>query len=226
MTPDQRKQLEEVVNGLLEGDVVLSPEFKTPLLDISSKLDEYIANTSTINIQTITEEEKDKLYADYKDKMKVLYEAFKGTKYNFTLSEEEYKFLRKQICEKLKYNRQDNVIAVRVKENFFKVAEENKIYKAIADETFQVSIDDMTLISHLNSKIELNGINQDNYSFATITEKIGAISRVYEYFDMRGAEISEAIQNWFAGLETSSPEIEEITDSEASIETEEADITK
>ncbi|SRR6266403_533181 len=201
MAPDQKTQLESVVKGLLEGDVILSPEFKTPLVDTITKLEEFIVKVSSLEKDVLTEAEKDILYSEYKELMKTLHDSFKVAKYNFTLTKNEYKFLHKQICRKLKYNRQDNVIALRVKENFFNVADGKDVYQTTILETFQTSIDDLTLISHLNAKIELEGITEENNSFATITEKIGAISRVYEYIDMKGSDISETVINWLSGLE-------------------------
>lgn len=212
MTPDQKSQLESVVKGLLEGDAILSPEFKTPLVETIAKLEEFVSKVSPLGKEAVSEEEKEKLYASYKELMKTLHDSFKATKYNFTLTRDEYKFLHKQIMRKLKYNRQDNVIALRVFDNFFKIAQENNVYSAATTlETFQTSIDDLTLISHLSSKIEVEGVTEDNRSFAAITEKIGAISRVYEYIDMKGSDISETVINWFSGLE---PEAAVLTSSD------------
>src|SRR6266403_1832660 len=163
MAPDQKTQLESVVKGLLEGDVILSPEFKTPLVDTITKLEEFIVKVSSLEKDVLTEAEKDILYSEYKELMKTLHDSFKVAKYNFTLTKD--------------------------------------VYQTTILETFQTSIDDLTLISHLNAKIELEGITEENNSFATITEKIGAISRVYEYIDMKGSDISETVINWLSGLE-------------------------
>jgi hypothetical protein len=212
MKPEQKIQLTQIANNILNSDTVLAPEFKTPLTSAIENLEKFVEKINNIAATEteISDEVKDKLYLEYKDMMQVLYNNFKNTKYNFTLSKDEYKFFHKQICRKLKYDRQDNILALRVRDNFFKVAESKKVYENNAlTETFQLPIEDITIISHLNSKIVLEGITEENVHFSTITEKIGAISRIYEYVDMKGEDTSNEILNWFAGLEQEAVQSEE-----------------
>lgn len=215
MNNDQKIGLSNIVSKLLEDETVLANSFKEPLMSEVSNLENFIISLGNYKNVELDEVKKDELFGEYKGYMKALYENFKVTKYNFTLSEKEFKFLRNQIFRVLKYNRQDNIIALKVRDNFFNLATEAEVYKAGKVETFQISIDDLTLISHLSSKIEIVGMTVDNDNFSAITEKIANVSRVYEYFNMRAEDISEEVTNWFAGLEPEAKIVQQLADDQA-----------
>lgn len=207
MNQEQARIQEEELDKLLESGLLISLEKKEELESFLKKASEIISSPIPNS-----EKGKNKLYTEYKDSMKNYGKTLGETTYNFGLTEDEYKTIRKIIYQELEYDRQDLFIALVVKENFFEVVEKGGQHKKAFKENdvaiFEIDIHDITRISHLIGKYKVKGLNNMAVNYAEVVRKIGDISKVFENFNRRGEEMSEAGANWIHGLEKSDDAVE------------------
>lgn len=201
MTSGQKQVADEQLGSLLDSGIVLA---KTK----SEELQDILDNAHNIITAPMpkTNEEKDKVYAEYKETMMSYGKTLGEVSYTFGLLESEYKLLRNAICKDLEYNRQDLFIAIVVKDNFFDKIEnrngwqQNKFSAKDGLERFDIDIHDTTRISHLLSEFKVKGLTPPALTYANIVRKIGDISKVFEHFNQLGESMSESGGNWVQGL--------------------------
>jgi hypothetical protein len=196
MTEQQQKHIKDT---LLSHEAILTTEAQTLLDSTYDSIAEYLkANKEAIASDNV---QADGMYAEFLKLSQIHGETKKATLYKFTLSLEEYKFIKSTLTRKLKYNRQDVLIAKRAKAQFLDVYEFlPTVTSAQAVETFMVDLEALTLVSYLIGKFEVEGFDKTAENFASVVEKMNNISAVHEYYDARFARILEDGQNWVAGI--------------------------
>jgi hypothetical protein len=64
-----------------------------------------------------------------------------------------------------------------------------------------VNATEITYIYHLISKYKVKGLTKDSFTFSEILVKIGDISKLFNYYDAVGKNLSTDIQNWVTSFE-------------------------
>ena len=66
---------------------------------------------------------------------------------------------------------------------------------------FKVNATELTYIYHLISKWKVKGISSSTFVFAEILQRIGTVSKLFNYYDKFAKYLSEYIQSWITSFE-------------------------
>lgn len=163
-----------------------------------------------------TESEKDSLYKSAQELWKQYAIKLKEIKYNFHLNKSQYKFLTDLILSKLEYDVNTVFFAIELTE-LLGTMKEMKFNNEKDLVILPVNATEITYIYHLISKHKIKGLTKDAYTFANVLKRIGSISKVFNYYDATGKNLSNDIQDWVTSfedgvsLETKSEEVVEAT---------------
>ncbi len=171
--------------------------------EIENNLDNHINSISSYckenNGKGKSTEEKDELYLNSQKLWKNYISDLESTKYNFYLNRDQWKFLTDLILHKLEYDVNTVFFAIELKE-LFEVMKSTK-YKGDEYIPYLVNATEVTYIYHLISKHTVKGLTKDSYLFSEILILIGAISKVFNYYDATGKNIAANIQDWVVTFE-------------------------
>lgn len=177
---------------------ILDSQWESQLDEKIIEVENYIKNN---NGKGSSEEKKDELYKNaqtiWRDYASVLTQA----KYNFFLNRKQYKFLTDLILQKMEYDVNTVFFAIELTELLGKMKEDSH-YKNDEDLiAFPVDATEITYIYHLISKHKVKGLTNNSYVFAQVLRRIGDISKVFNYYDTAGKNLSTEIQNWVMTFE-------------------------
>lgn len=205
MTPEQIEEHKQFVRTLVDSGIIINKEDSATLDKILEDCYAIIENGSYTN-----NEEKDKAYGDYR-KLAMDYGRTLGqTLYNFGLDEDEYKLLKKVIMRDNEYDRQDIHIGLLVKDEYFDKMEsrpnwsKEKFNQGV--EILACDINTTTRISHLFGKYKIKGLGRDAEIFYEISKKIVDVSKIFEYYNNMGEQMSKDAMNWTQGLDDETPQ--------------------
>jgi hypothetical protein len=216
MNENAKRLLEEQTLQLLENNKLISESDKKELQDLTNKIEEiYITKISA------DATEREKQYGEYRELIQSYGKFLGELKYNLTLANDEYLFLKSLILHGLNYDRQNLFVGLLIRDEFFYVVDSEKshnktsLYKNGVDEqTFNLNITEITRISHLSGLFEIKGLDKKADIYASIVKKIGDISKVFEVYNTRGQDLSERGGNWLQGFEvyenTESIDVEQV----------------
>ena len=190
---------------------VIKPETKFKYLDVEynliseeseNLLDERIREVRDYTIENHgkgkTNSEKDNLYLESQKLWKSFIDVLEKTKYNFYLNKDQWKFLTDLILTKLEYDVNSVFFAIELKE-LLSDMKNTKITSEIV--AFPVTATEITYIYHLISTHKVKGLSKDSFLFSEILLKIGSISKIFNYYDATGKNLSSDIQDWVATFE-------------------------
>lgn len=142
-----------------------------------------------------SDKEKDDLYKSAQQLWKNYAAQLRDTKYNFHLNKDQYRFLTDLILQKLEYDVNTVFFAIELTELLgsmkgIKFSNEKDLA------VIPVNATEITYIYHLIAKHKVKGLTKDAYTFANILKRIGSISKIFNYYDTTGKNLSTDIQNW------------------------------
>lgn len=168
------------------------------LLDQSiQKIEDYIKSN---NGSGLTEEQKDVLYSDAQNLWREYYNNLNSTRYNFILNKREYKLLVDIILNKIEYDVNTVFFAIELSDLLREMRDNDDFKKDDDLATFKVDATQITYIYHIISKYTVKGLNKNSYTFANILKKIGAISKVFNYYETSSKNLSVDIQDWIVSM--------------------------
>ena len=148
-----------------------------------------------------TDAEKDELYKTSQMLWQELSVVMTNAKYNFHLNRKQHKFLTDLIFKYLEYDTNTVFFAIELTEligNMKNGARYSSDKDLIA---FPVNATEITYIYHLISEHKVKGLTNAAYYFAQVLRRIGAISKVFNYYDATAKNLSTEIQDWVASFE-------------------------
>jgi len=171
--------------------------------EMENNLDNHINSISSYckenNGKGKSTKEKDELYLNSQKLWKNYISDLESTKYNFYLNKDQWKFLTDLVLNKLDYDVNTVFFAIELKE-LFDVMKSSK-YKGDEYIAYSVNATEVTYIYHLISKYTVKGLTKDSYLFSEILILIGAISKLFNYYDATGKNIASNIQDWVVTFE-------------------------
>jgi len=184
----------------LENDVeniIITPEYESPLDSKLQGVEEFMKANGG---KGKSESEKDELYKQSQQLWQDLALCLRDTKYNFHLNRPQWKFLTDLVLVKLEYDVNTVFFAIELTDllGSMKDVKYSNDKDLIA---FPVNATEITYIYHLISKHNVKGLSKDSYTFAQILKRIGAISKVFNYYDTTIKNLSTEIQDWITSLE-------------------------
>lgn len=144
--------------------------------------------------------EKDELY----NKAQVIWKEYSNllqeTKYHFNLDKAQWKFLTNLILNNIEYDVNTVFLAIELTE-LFGTMKERKYSNDYELTAFDVNATEVTYIYHLISTHKVKGLTKDAYTFSQILRKIGDVSKVFNYYETVGKNLSSDVQDWVAAFE-------------------------
>jgi hypothetical protein len=147
------------------------------------------------------DEEKDTLYRDAQVLWKEYADGMKTAKYNFQLNRPQWKFLTDLLLSKLEYDVNTVFFAIELVDLLGSMRETGKYTNDKDLNEFQVNATEITYIYHLISNHKMKGLTRDAFLFSEVLVKIGNISKLFNYYDAVGKNLSTEIQDWVATFE-------------------------
>jgi hypothetical protein len=167
--------------------------------NLDAKYQAVLDFTKNNNGKDKTDLEKDNLYKDAQQLWADYTNALKSTKYNFNLNRTQWKYLSDLIQGKLEYDINTVFIAIELTEVLGTMREDSKIFNNDNDSfAFLVNATEITYIYHLIAEHKVKGLTKDTYTFSEILKRIGAVSKVFNYYDTIGKNLAADIQDWVA----------------------------
>ena len=146
-----------------------------------------------------TDLEKDNLYKDAQQLWVDYTNALKSTKYNFNLNRTQWKYLSDLIQSKLEYDINTVFIAIELTEVLGTMREDSKVFNNDTESfPFLVNATELTYVYHLIAEHKVKGLTKDTYTFSEVLKRIGAVSKVFNYYDTIGKNLAADIQDWVA----------------------------
>jgi len=167
--------------------------------NLDTKYQAVLDFTKINNGEGKTDLEKDNLYKDAQQLWADYTNSLKSTKYNFNLNRAQWKYLSDLIQGKLEYDINTVFIAIELTEVLGTMREDSKIFNNDTDSfAFLVNATEITYIYHLIAEHKVKGLTKDTYTFSEILKRIGAVSKVFNYYDTIGKNLAADIQDWVA----------------------------
>ena len=174
----------------------ISEEFEN---NLDTKYQAVLDFTKENNGKGKSDLEKDNLYKDAQQLWTDYTNALKSTKYNFNLNRAQWKYLSDLIQGKLEYDINTVFIAIELTEVLGTMREDSKVFNNDNDSfAFLVNATEITYIYHLIAEHKVKGLTKDTYTFSEILKRIGAVSKVFNYYDTIGKNLAADIQDWVA----------------------------
>ncbi len=168
--------------------------------NLDSKIGDIKRHITEKNGKGQSDKIKDELYLEAQRLWKEFATTLKESKYNFYLDRPQHKFLTDLILNKLEYDVNSVFFAIELKE-LFEVLKESKYKDDSQLISYSVNATEITYIYHLISKHKVKGLTKDAYLFAEILMKIGNISKLINYYDATGKNLSADINDWVVTFE-------------------------
>ena len=178
-------------------NLVISNSYESTLDTKISEIESFMTTNSGKGKSDL---EKDELYKGAQDLWRDYAINLKNTRYNFHLNRPQYKFLTDLILTKLEYDVNTVFFAIELTDmlaSMKKIEFSNDKDLAL----FEVNATEITYIYHLISKHKVKGLTKDAYTFTQILQRIGNISKIFNYYDTAGKTLSTEIQDWISSLD-------------------------
>lgn len=173
--------------------IILDSQWETQLDEKIVEIENYMKNN---NGKGKSEEEKDELYKNAQTIWREYASTLTNTKYNFFLNRKQYKFLTDLILQKMEYDVNTVFFAIELTNLLGQMKEDSRYTNDEDLIGFPVDATEITYIYHLISKHKVKGLTNNSYLFAQVLRRIGDISKVFNYYDTAGKNLSTEIQNW------------------------------
>lgn len=179
------------------NNLILTPFYESELENKISSIEDYITNNSG---KGKTDEEQDNLYKDAQELWKNYANTLRDTKYNFHLNRPQWKFLTDLVLSKLEYDVNSVFFAIELTDLLgnMRDAKYSNDTELVA---FPVDATEITYVYHLISQYKVKGLTKEAYMFSQVLKRIGAISKVFNYYDTSGKNLSNDIQDWVTSFE-------------------------
>lgn len=179
------------------NNLILTPFYESELENKISSIEDYITNNSG---KGKTEEEQDNLYKDAQELWKNYANTLRDTKYNFHLNRPQWKFLTDLVLSKLEYDVNSVFFAIELTDLLgnMRDAKYSNDTELVA---FPVDATEITYVYHLISQYKVKGLTKEAYMFSQVLKRIGSISKVFNYYDTSGKNLSNDIQDWVTSFE-------------------------
>jgi hypothetical protein len=178
-------------------NLILTPFYESELENKISLIEEYITTNTG---KDLSDSEKDELYSNSQELWKNYTSTLRDTKYNFHLNRSQWKFLTDLVLSKLEYDVNSVFFAIELTD-LLGTMRDAKYTNDTDLVSFPVDATEITYVYHLISPYKVKGLTKEAYMFSQVLRRIGSISKVFNYYDTYGKNLSIDIQNWITSFE-------------------------
>jgi hypothetical protein len=179
------------------NNLILTPFYESELENKISSIENYITNNTG---KGKTEEEQDNFYKNAQELWRNYTNTLRNTKYNFHLNRPQWKFLTDLVLSKLEYDVNSVFFAIELTDLLGSMRDA-KYTNDTELISFPVDATEITYVYHLISQYKVKGLTKEAYMFSQVLKRIGSISKVFNYYDTTGKNLSIDIQNWVTSFE-------------------------
>ena len=179
------------------NNLILTPFYESELENKISLIENYITNNTG---KGKTEEEQDDFYKNAQELWNNYTNTLRNTKYNFHLNRSQWKFLTDLVLSKLEYDVNSVFFAIELT-NLLGSMRDAKYTNDTELVSFPVDATEITYVYHLIAQYKVKGLTKEAYMFSQVLKRIGAISKVFNYYDTSGKNLSNDIQDWVTSFE-------------------------
>lgn len=183
-----------------DGDnnfTIIPNESESTMDSLIEGLQEFLRNNSGLN--SLTEEEKDSLYAKAQTFVVDLKKCLRSTKFNFFLTRRQYDFLTTLILQKMEYSVDTIFVALELHQLMLNLKKiEFKDDKELKSCTLDPT--ELTYLYHLISTHKVKGLQTEAFQFASVLRRIGEISKLINYYNGFADNLQSDINNWVVNM--------------------------
>ena len=195
MKKEQKPQVQFKENN--NDYLLLDSEYELNLDSIINNLEGYMTGNSG---KGKSESEKDELYKEAQEMWNEYRDTLTSAKFNLHLNRNQYNLLSDILVSKLEYDADTVFVAIELSSALASMKEHKfQDDKEVYD--FKVNATELTYIYHLISKWKVKGLSKSAYTFAEILQRIGTVSKLFNYYDKWAKYLSEYVQNWVTSFE-------------------------
>jgi len=191
----------------------LNPENEVFLDNVITDVRKYILDNPGVTYVGKSQEVKDKAYGTMIDLVKEGKLHLRDVKFNFFLNRSQFNFIHEVIVNKLEYTVDTVFVALELRDTMFAMSKAT--YKS-DDEliAFQLTATEITYLYHLISPFKVKGLNKTTFTFASLLQRIGELSKIINYYDTSMKNITDEVMFWVSrmGFEDLGPEQPEVVD--------------
>jgi hypothetical protein len=178
-------------------NLLITPYYENELDSKIQDIENFMDNN---NGKGKSDVEKDELYRGAQELWMEYANSLKEAKYNFHLNRPQWKFLTDLVLSKLEYDVNTVFFAIELTDLLGSMRDVK-----FTDDTqlipFPVNATEITYVYHLIAKHKVKGLTKDAYLFSEILIRIGNISKLFNYYDTVGKNLSSDVQNWVSAFE-------------------------
>lgn len=175
---------------------IITQEDETSLEEQISKIKEFMNSN---NGDGLTEEQKDKLYADVQAMWHTLSNHLNFAKFQMNLDKVQFDFLTTLLLSKFEYDVNALFFALELVDVLGSMKKESK-YKGTEYVGYGLTATDVTYLYHLLQQHKVTGLTSKAFTFANIIRRIGEISKIFEFYNNQVKELSEEIKLWVTDI--------------------------
>jgi hypothetical protein len=136
------------------------------------------------------------LYSTGQNLYKEFITTFRDCKINCYLTQSQHTWLTDKINKHIEYTVDTVFLAIELTELMGMMGKKESFKDEKEVRCFVLSPTELTYVYHLISKETVKGLNKSTYTFANILQRIGELSKIINFYDNCGKDISTDIQNW------------------------------
>lgn len=164
-------------------------------LNLDTKFNEVIDFVHNNNGRDKSDAEKDALYKEAQNLYSNFTSVLKTVKYNLNVNKNQLNYLKNLIVNELEYDVNTAFIAIEL-DNLLKSINIDNFNENLG--VLPINATEITYVYHLIASHKVKGLNEETFLFTDILRKIGAISKVFNYYDTIGKDLSTKILDWVA----------------------------
>lgn len=179
----------------LVNDSLLSTKDKEALATKEQEIRDFFTNTPKTDETFLKAVD---LWNEYKD-------AVKNAICAFTINGIEIKVIFNKLHTAVEYDTETLFYGLHLKKHFVdslpKVKSEFEVVES------EISFSNAIALYHVLSTLKVKGLNKENYALAHVLYKLSEISKVYQTYDTKSADLNNLLRQWNAGLLQSEAEV-------------------
>lgn len=205
------------------GDIYLDQDFLTELNKSKENMRAFMRkhDVNAPIIKSMTEQEKDKVFAVGKFLNKHFIQKINELKFTFSLSIDEYKFIQSALRSKMSYDGTEVFNMIELKENYLdeweKTFREIKSNKDLKEFFVTIDIRNVVMLYHFLSKYSVKGINEEFYHFVNVLKKISDTNKLFNAYNVVKERMNSEFFVWSGSItpmpeDNSQPTEEQVTE--------------
>lgn len=173
---------------------LLDAASRQKLTDLAADIRGLLANADPSQ----PEADKDKAFGEARAKWNEYAGVVKTANFSFIVTKDQFEYLLNVLETQLSYGVDEIFVALQLREAFLDTLSPTKGRKVPVVQT--MTKDTMLLLYHTVAKHRVKGLGATAQNFAAILHAIGAISKVFNFYDQESKHLSSDIENWAAAV--------------------------